>query len=262
MAGAERTSPGFVLRSVEYGERDRILTLYAREAGKFSAIAKNARGSERRFGGGLQPMQMLNLRWVEKPNRDLDRLDSIEIEEEFEGIQRDYDRITVGSYATDLFRGVTVERNKEPELFDLLVDFYRRLVETEPRSELLEIVLRHFQLRLFAHVGEAPAVRRCLRCGTHRGALSKVYALRTGEGIVCPECVRTGESVGVVFPETFEILGYLRAPRGEPPAAFGEPDLVAQARRFIEAAQRRILEGKTLPSREMLETTLEAAFET
>lgn len=261
MAGADRDGRGFVLRAVDYGERDLVVTLYARETGKFSAIAKNAKASKRRFGGGLQPMRLLELHWTEKPNRNLDRLDTIEVADDFEGIQSDFDRITVGSYATDLFRAVTVERDGEPQLFDLLADFYTRLAETEPDEELLEVLLRHFQLRLFEHLGEAPEFDRCLRCGTARQSARKIYALRTGEGILCPDCVRTGEAVGVVVPETFDILEYFRAPRDRPPDAIGDLRFVEQARRLVEAAERRMLDGKSLKSREMLTATLQSAFE-
>jgi DNA repair protein RecO (recombination protein O) len=261
MAGAQCHSRGFILRTVEYGERDIVVTAYARETGKFSAIAKNARGSKRRFGGGLQPMRLLELHWEEQPRRDLDRLDTIEIVEDFDGIQEDFDRITVGSYATDLFRAVTVERNVQPALFDLAVDFYRRLGETEPDAAVLEVLLRHFQLRLFEHIGASPELARCLRCGTRRETFETVYALRTGEGILCAACRRTGEAVGVVYPETFDVLRYFRAPQGDPPPALTEAAYLEQARRLVEAAERRILDGKSLESREMLAATLDTAFE-
>ncbi|MFB6373879.1 MAG: DNA repair protein RecO, partial [Bradymonadaceae bacterium] len=92
---APSTTHTFVLRAVEYSDRDLIVTLFGRETGKFSAICKNARGSKRRFGGGLQPMRRLEAQYVEKPNRDIARLDEITVVDDYAAIQSDYDKITI-----------------------------------------------------------------------------------------------------------------------------------------------------------------------
>src|SRR6202034_2666342 len=44
-----------VLRSIRYGEADRILHLYTPAHGRLSAIAKGARRSRSRFGARLEP---------------------------------------------------------------------------------------------------------------------------------------------------------------------------------------------------------------
>lgn len=257
MTGRTSQTQGFVLRSVEYGERDLVVTLYTQAFGKCSAIAKNARGSKRRFGGGLQPMRMLELTLTRKPNRDLHRLDEIEVLEDYHAIEKSYDKIALASYATDLFRCTTVEEDPESGAFELLEDFYERLARSDPSPAVLGVLLGHFQLRLFEHGGRAPALDRCLRCGTSTGALAKVYALRSGEGILCPSCVRTGEGVGVLYPETLDVLRYFRAPHGEVPDALENPTHLEQARRFVRAAEERILDGKKLKSRAALESVFE-----
>ena len=55
MRGACRRSstPAIVLRAVNYGEADRIVTLFGRDTGRLSALARGARKSQRRFAGGL-----------------------------------------------------------------------------------------------------------------------------------------------------------------------------------------------------------------
>ncbi|MDQ3925703.1 MAG: DNA repair protein RecO, partial [Actinomycetota bacterium] len=49
-------SKGIVLRSIRYGEADRILDLYTQESGLVSAIAKGIRRTKSRFGGRLEPL--------------------------------------------------------------------------------------------------------------------------------------------------------------------------------------------------------------
>jgi len=52
---------GIVLRSLRYGEADRILHLYTPDRGRVSAIAKGVRRAKSRFGGRLEPFFRLNL---------------------------------------------------------------------------------------------------------------------------------------------------------------------------------------------------------
>jgi DNA repair protein RecO (recombination protein O) len=60
MAGPVKTE-AVVLRSMRYGEADRILHVYTPMRGKISAIAKGVRRSKSRFGGRLEPFFRLNL---------------------------------------------------------------------------------------------------------------------------------------------------------------------------------------------------------
>ncbi len=251
-----RQTRAFVLQTVEYGERDLVVTLFGRETGKLSAIAKNARGSKRRFGGGLQPMRLLEIAYRVKPNRDLDFLDEIEIVDDFADIQRNFDKIAVGSYATDLLRNVTVEADPAPELFDLGVEWFGRLAEAEPEAELLSVWLRHFQFRVLESLGSMPALEACFRCGAPADAMPKIRALRSGEGLVCPTCRRTGEPTGVVYPGTLAVCRYLRRPAGKAPEALEQPRHLRQAGRLADAAVRRLLDGP-LKSRAMLDSVLD-----
>src|SRR5688500_6033258 len=54
MPGSLKTE-AIVLRSIRYGEADRILHLYTPRRGRVSAIAKGVRKTKSRFGGRLEP---------------------------------------------------------------------------------------------------------------------------------------------------------------------------------------------------------------
>src|SRR3977135_4243013 len=60
MAGPVKTE-AVVLRSMRYGEADRILHLYTPHRGRVSAIAKGVRRARSRFGGRLEPYFRLNI---------------------------------------------------------------------------------------------------------------------------------------------------------------------------------------------------------
>src|SRR5918992_1027355 len=60
MPGSFKTE-AIVLRSIRYGEADRILHLYSRERGRIGAVAKGVRRPQPRFGGPLQPLFRVDL---------------------------------------------------------------------------------------------------------------------------------------------------------------------------------------------------------
>ena len=61
MAGTTIKTEAVVLRSIRYGEADRILHLYSKTRGRIGAIAKGARRPKSRFGGRLEPFFRLDL---------------------------------------------------------------------------------------------------------------------------------------------------------------------------------------------------------
>ena len=60
MAGPVKVQ-GVVLRSLRFGEADRILHVYTPQRGKLGAIAKGVRRARSRFGGRMEPFFRLNL---------------------------------------------------------------------------------------------------------------------------------------------------------------------------------------------------------
>src|SRR5215813_11328744 len=60
MPGSVKTE-AVVLRSIRYGEADRVVHLYSSTRGRIGAIAKGSRRPKSRFGGRLEPFFRLDL---------------------------------------------------------------------------------------------------------------------------------------------------------------------------------------------------------
>src|SRR5213596_1832460 len=72
------TTDALILRTYKLGESDRIVVFLTRDRGKKRGVARNARQSRRRFGGGLEPMTCGRVGYMERQRRDLVRLDYVE----------------------------------------------------------------------------------------------------------------------------------------------------------------------------------------
>jgi DNA repair protein RecO (recombination protein O) len=250
------STPAVVLRTVDYSDKDVIVTLFGEETGKLGAIAKNARASKRRFGGGLQPMRLLRVHLARRPNRDLARLDEIDVIEDFPDIEADFDKITAAAYATELLRELTVELDPDPGLFHLIVRFFRGLSDVH-RPIAIEAFIHQYEYQVLMRHGSPPAISSCLRCGTPADQFDKVRALRSGEGIVCSDCIRTGEQTGVLADPTIQLLNFFAGHRQTRPDTARDPQVVAQARRFMTCAIQKSLD-QPLKSRSSLQTLFDS----
>jgi DNA repair protein RecO (recombination protein O) len=72
------TADALILRTYTLGESDRIVVFLTRDRGKKRGVAKNARQSRRRFGGGLEPLTCGRVSYLERERRDLVSLQYVE----------------------------------------------------------------------------------------------------------------------------------------------------------------------------------------
>jgi DNA repair protein RecO (recombination protein O) len=253
-----RQATAFILRRVNFGDQDLIVTVLGRETGKFSALARSARASKKRFGGGLQPMRRLRLTYTHQANRNMAFLREIDVLEDFAELEASFEKITVASYATELVREIVQEAHAEPETFDLLDALYAdlaRVSSTDEASQVLsalQAVLFQFELRLLDIHGALPSLDLCFRCGAAADAMDKFRFMRSGEGLICADCRRAGEAVGVVSQATMDLICYLRYPDSEAPAGLGDIDAHQQIRRVLDASFQQMLD-RPLKSRAMLD---------
>ena len=182
MARTERTA-AVVLRSVAYGESDRILTILTESHGKVAVMARGARKSSRRFGGALEPYALIEADFA--PGRgDLGRLAEARLVRAFPGVLTDLTRMSVAAAGLELVREALPDREApDPRLLPTVVRFF------ELCERLGTDALRFaFALRVLAIAGLSPNLSSCGRCGLEapegRAAL---FDARLG-AVVCRGC--------------------------------------------------------------------------
>ncbi len=109
-----------VLQATDYGESDRVVALLSEERGKLSAFAHGARASRRRFGGALEPFNLLAAELRERPGG-LWTLESAAVLRGFGAVRGELARIACAAYACDVARSLVREQEAHPDLFALLL---------------------------------------------------------------------------------------------------------------------------------------------
>jgi DNA repair protein RecO (recombination protein O) len=178
------TTAAIVLRTIDYGEADRVVTLLTREVGKLSALARGARKSVKRFGAALGLFGVGEALLVDKPNVELAALERFDGARGFPALMSDVAKVAHGGYACEVVRELIPPRQPEPEIFELLVTFFAALEAAPARAETLRI----FELRLLDALGLRPQLEACVACGTEDlGSPGDVLDVRRG-GVVCAHC--------------------------------------------------------------------------
>jgi DNA repair protein RecO (recombination protein O) len=241
---------GIVLRAVDTGESDRVVTLLTRERGKVAAYARGARASRRRFGGSLEPFTLVAAEVRERPGSDLLGLEQVSPLDAFGGIRGDLARIACASYAVELARELVRDHEPHEDLFELLTAYLGTLAAGPARPA----ALRALELGALRAAGLAPRLDACARCG---GALApdRPAPFDPGQGgTLCRACAPAAApgcpSISCATAAALERLadGGLAAAAAEPLS----PPAGREARDALSAFVEHHL-GKRLRSRRFLE---------
>jgi DNA repair protein RecO (recombination protein O) len=180
------TTRALLVKRVEYGESDLVLTLFTERFGRVSVLARGARRSMRRYGGALEPMHTLEVSLEERPHGELLTLREAKIQELRLPLTGDLGRLQAAGHALGWLRRAAPARTPEPELWLAIVALLDRLAtpgDLDPRA-----VLAASGLRLLATFGWALELDRCVRCGKVCPA-GQAALLDPGRGgLVCRSC--------------------------------------------------------------------------
>jgi DNA repair protein RecO (recombination protein O) len=178
-----------VIRSLSYGESDKIVTFFTRDFGRLKGIAKGARNSRKRFQNALGLFTHLQLAFFDREGGGLTRVDGAEILNHFPRTREHLQKILYGNYFLELIEEMSGEREVNPQAFELLLSSLQALEETDPREERLRI----FEVKLLSLFGYQPSLRKCCRCQKDWEALKNgpavFFSLEKG-ALVCEDCAK------------------------------------------------------------------------
>jgi len=137
---------GIVLKRINFGEADRILTIYTKHYGKIKILAKGVRKLSSRKGGNVELFNHLVLFAVR--GKSLDILTEVELLNSFKSWRKDLKKIHQAYYFCELVDKLTPEGQANQIVFGLLTDFLGR-IEAEAGAKLV----REFEEKLLDELG-------------------------------------------------------------------------------------------------------------
>ena len=181
MPGSFKTE-AVVLRSIRYGEADRILHLYSRERGRIGAVAKGVRRPKSRFGGRLEPRFRVNL-VLHEGRGELYTVTSAQTVHAHAGIREARPALARATEACEAILRLFDSSEPNVPAYNLLCHELA-LLDASPAAADRGQALG-FRLKLMLAAGFVPELASCALCGEreHLGAFSAGAG-----GVVCSAC--------------------------------------------------------------------------
>jgi DNA repair protein RecO (recombination protein O) len=225
-------TPAVVLRVVNYGESDRIVTLFGRDTGRLSALARGARKSQRRFAGGLSLCAVGAAAVRERPGAELATLERFDATEAHASLGSDVARMAHAAYAAELVGKLCAPRQVEPAVYDWLQAFLRLLDGDGASAERLRV----FEIGLLRDLGFGPVLDTCAGCGgqAFEGRAPAEVAFRWDPdrgGAVCTACARGGRPLQPAVREA--LIRLARTPLDDAAAESLAPDVNRDCREAL-----------------------------
>ena len=179
---------GTVIRIVDYGDSDQILSVLTPDRGKLSFMAKGARKSSTRFGGAVDLLTQSEFVFYDREG--LKSLNQATLVNAHSALQTDYDRLTTALRCARTINRL-LEDDQEAmtvfELFERLLDVLSR----ETSTETLGVYELAFKLKLMLRLGWAPILDVCADCGKQP---QRSWFSMTMGGVLCEDCHRGDRS--------------------------------------------------------------------
>jgi DNA repair protein RecO (recombination protein O) len=193
-------SEAIVLRHADWGEADRLLTLFTREMGKVRALAKGARKVRSRKAGHLEPFT--HVRLLLAKGRDLLIVTQADTVDAHLPLRDNLERTGNAAYVVELLDRFVYEEGENLTIFRLLTETLARL-DSEPD---IWLAVRYYEMRLLDALGFRPQLFKCANCEAEIKPEDQYFAAAQG-GVLCPRC---GAGLPGVRPVDVETLKYLR----------------------------------------------------
>jgi DNA repair protein RecO (recombination protein O) len=216
---------GVVLRSLRYGEADRILHLYTPRLGRIGAIAKGVRRARSRFGGRLEPFFRLDL-VLHEGRGELLTVTSAATISGHPRLREDGAALDTAARACDAVARLFDTAEPHPDVYNLLCNELA-LLDADPARAGHANQLT-FRMKLLLAAGFAPQLSACASCGEHEHLTG--FSGAAG-GVVCAACEAGSFAIGE------QAHAFLVAALGQPLAQTATAD-----ERALRQAERAIVE--------------------
>lgn len=197
------TVEAIVLRHVEMGEADRLLTLYTREAGKLRAMAKGVRKMKSRKAGHLEPFTRVRLQLAR--GRDFWIVTQAETVDAYLPLREDLLRTAYGAYAMELLDRFSFDEEENRALYQQSVEVMERITSLEDPF----LAVRFYELRLLDLVGFRPQLFRCVSCQKPIQPEDQFFDASQG-GVVCPRCAPRFATAREISKDALRFLRHLQ----------------------------------------------------
>lgn len=193
---------GIVIKEVNTGEADKIITVFSKDRGKMSCSAKGARRPKSRMSSGTQ--LLCYSEFVLFKGKDIYSINSCDVIESFYNIRNDVEKLTYAAHMTEIVGDIIQENQPATRVLQLFLNSLFMLAKTGKSAEQ---IVRIFEIRLLSIIGYAPMVKGCINCG--RDSMDNLRFSFGKCGFICENCIKDEIDTMTISSGTAKTLNHI-----------------------------------------------------
>ena len=181
------------IRAVDYSETSQVVTFFAHQTGKISAIAKGSKRPKSAFDGPIEMLSHGRIVFADSGREKLATLTEFEPVydgPDYAGPRSDLFVLNCCFFAAELLNNLTHDYDPHPELFDSFLHFLQNAEQHDTQHRPMAALIL-FQLGLLKEIGLQPILSACVNCKTRherRATSDDYYFSSSANGLVCRDC--------------------------------------------------------------------------
>jgi len=133
------SSEGIILARRNYGEADRILSIYTKDHGRIALMAKGIRRPKSKKRGHVEVFSKVRFQAIS--GRGIDLMTEAEVVDDFKELRKSLTKISLSYYFSEVIGRITHEGEKNEGLYDLIIENLDRLkTETKLKKMRFEFI--------------------------------------------------------------------------------------------------------------------------
>lgn len=191
---------GIVIRSMDYGEGNKIITLCTEKSGKVGVLVRGAKKIKSRHAALTQPFTYGEYVFF-RNGTGLGTLNAGEIIESHHLLREDLLKAAYSSYACELLDRVLQDEETGAFWFHQL----KACLEALQEDKDPQIIINLYEMKVLQTAGYGPELNVCVSCGNERSDEEMLVSSRLG-GVLCRRCKHLDPPAMPVSPKTLKLL--------------------------------------------------------
>lgn len=193
---------GIIIKEVNTGEADKVVTIFSEREGKITAYARGSRRPKNSLSACTQFLCYSDL--LLYSGKEMYNLSSCQLIESFYNLREDMVRLTYSSYFSDLINDIVQENEPAGDVLKLFLNSLFMLTKSTHDPKL---IVRIFEMRLMVLLGYSPDVKGCVAC-ENTDTDNKSFSYQKC-GFVCNSCAELHEQIQKISPGAARAIQYI-----------------------------------------------------
>jgi len=194
---------GFVLKKKDFGESDRIFTIFTKDFGKLEILGKAIRKIGSKLRGGMELFCLSNIEFIQgKTHKTL--TDAISIEN-FLNLKKDLKRLKIVFDISEMINSLIKGEEKDEKIWKLLKETFERLNKIPLSIKECWFIYYYFLWNFLSILGYKPQLNFCSICQKKLVPQGLYFSFQEG-GVICSDCSKKLKEKKKISPEAVKIL--------------------------------------------------------